>query len=245
MKPVLLLIPGMLNDGRVWADVANALASDAQVRLASVAQASSIPAMAEAAWQQIADVAPATPVILAGFSLGGYVAIEMLATPRRPLAAAALLSTSSLPEGPEGLTARERSLRALASDFAKTVDGIVSWGTDHAPPELAARLRQMMLEVGAETAIRQTRAIMARGDHRNALARLDLPVLVLCGTADRITPMARSEELAALVPRARLVRVDGAGHMLPCEQPAAVAQALRDLLRGLPSHSQSAEEIPR
>ncbi|HMS06987.1 MAG TPA: hypothetical protein PKD73_14550 [Burkholderiaceae bacterium] len=51
MKPVLLLIPGMLNDGRVWADVANALASDAQVRLASVAQASSIPAMAEAAWR--------------------------------------------------------------------------------------------------------------------------------------------------------------------------------------------------
>ena len=89
-----------------------------------------------------------------------------------------------------------------------------------------------MLGVGAETAIRQNRAIAARSDHRSALAALQLPrpLAVLCGAQDRITPPELSQETAALVPGAVLEIVDGAGHMLPCERPDAVARVLRGLL---------------
>ena len=88
-----------------------------------------------------------------------------------------------------------------------------------------------MRGVGAGTAIRQMRAVMARSDHRAALAGLRLPVVVLGAREDRVVGPEPAQELAALVPGARLEIVDGAGHMLPCEQPQAVARALRGLLQ--------------
>ena len=90
MKPVLLLIPGMLNDASVWDDVLPCLPGDWTVRIANVQTQESIAEMARDAWQQLDDVPLSTPVMVTGFSLGGYVAIEMLARPQRPLSAAAL-----------------------------------------------------------------------------------------------------------------------------------------------------------
>ncbi|QJW85601.1 alpha/beta fold hydrolase [Ramlibacter terrae] len=229
MKPVLLLVTGMLNDASVWEDVAAELRPSADVRIATPVQ-ESISAMAGAAWTLVDGVPADVPLVVAGFSLGGYVAIEMLSAPRRPLRAAALVSTSARPESPEGAATREKTIAAMGRDFPRVVDGVVQFGTDAPTPELAARLRTMMLGVGAETAIRQHRAIMARADHRAALAALDLPVTVLVGHADRITPPELSREIAALVPGAQLEVIAGAGHMLPAEQPHAVATALRRVL---------------
>jgi pimeloyl-ACP methyl ester carboxylesterase len=229
VKPVLLLVAGMLNDERVWADVAVDLQAQAEVRTVLPLQ-DSVPAMAAAAWARLDDVPPQVPVVLAGFSLGGYVVLEMLAQPRRPLHAVALLSTSARPESPEGAALRDQTVAALQADFSAVVDTVVRRGTHGADPGLQQWLRTMMRDVGAPVAIRQTRAIRQRGDHRRALAGVDLPALVMCGRQDRITPPALAEELAALLPRSRLVLVDGAGHMLPCEQPQAVVQALQALL---------------
>ncbi len=229
--PVLLLIPGMLNEASVWRDVLPALGGAAQVRVAVPLQAS-IPAMAQAAWAQLADVPADARVVLAGFSLGGYVAIEMLARQQRRIDAAALLSTSPRPESADGAALRERTMAAMQKNFEKVVEGIVAFSTHNADTTLTERLRQMMLGVGAQTAIMQNRAIAARSDHRAALAQLQLPrpLAVLCGAQDRITPPELSRETAALVPGAVLELVEGAGHMLPCELPDAVARVLRGLL---------------
>lgn len=228
-KPVLLLVPGMLNDARVWAEVSAALRDVAQVHVASVAAQSTIEAMAQDAWGLLDGLAPEVPVVLAGFSMGGYVAIEMLARPRRRLSAAALLATSGRPESAEGQALREKGIAALQGDFARTVQGIARWGCHEPSPALLEALTRMMQDVGAEAAVRQTRAIMARRDHREALARLDLPVHLLCGTADRITPPALSQELAGLIPHARFHAIANAGHMLPLEQPRQIAALLRPL----------------
>lgn len=230
MKPVLLLLAGMLNDARMWAPVGDALHDVADVRVADLRSAPSIAAMAHAAWQCIADVDAQRPVVLAGFSMGGYVAMEMLANPRRGLHAAALLSTSARPETAEGRVAREKAIGAMRADFPKMVDGLVQWGMHQPGPAVAEQLRQMCLEIGAETGIRQNRAIMDRADHRAALAQLRLPVHLLCGQKDRITPPALTEELLALVPASTVHWIADAGHMLPLEQPGAVAQVLRSLL---------------
>lgn len=229
MKPVLLLLAGMLNDEGVWADVAAALQDRADVRTV-LPVAPGIPEMADAAWARLHDVPAPVPVVLAGFSLGGYVALEMLARPRRALHGVALLSTSARPESPEGAALRTQTVAAMQADFPAVVETVLRRGLHGSDAALQARLRAMMLAVGAEVAIRQTRAIQARGDHRAALSALDLPAVVMCGRQDRITPPALAEELAALLPGARLVLVDGAGHMLPCEQPQAVVQALQPLL---------------
>ncbi len=230
MKPVLMLIPGMLNDARVWSGVMAALADHADVRIANVTAQSSIAVMADDAWSLIEDVPDSVSCLLAGFSMGGYVAIEMLAQPRRAWRAAALLSTSAEPETSEGAAGREKAIVALRDDFAQTVQTIARRGCHSSDPALQERLRQMMLDVGSEVAVRQTRAIMGRGDHREALAALKLPVRVLCGRHDRITPPALSQALADLIPQANLQLVEDAGHMLPCEQAPTVADALRDWL---------------
>lgn len=229
--PVLLLIPGMLNDARLWAEVASDLRALADVRIADVSTQSHIADMADDAWALLADVPASVPCVLAGFSLGGYVGIEMLAQPRRTWRAAALLSTSCLPESPEGVAGREKAIAAFTQDFEGMLQGIARRGlAPNAAPALHESLCQMMRDVGPQAATRQTRAIMARSDHRAALGGLQLPVRVLCGNQDRITPPAISEALVATVPGAQMRLVNNAGHMLPLEQPGAVVATLRDWL---------------
>jgi pimeloyl-ACP methyl ester carboxylesterase len=230
MKPVLVLIPGMLNDASVWRDVAPAMRLCADVRIADVLTQSSMADMRRDAWALLADVPPEVPVFLAGFSMGGYVAIDMLAHPVRPVQGVALLSTSGKGESPEGMAAREKTIAAMQADFAKVVEGVIKWGTVSASPALADRLRQMMLGIGPQAAVRQIRAVMGRGEHRDVLAQLKVPVRILCGRQDRVTPPELSELLLQWIPGARLSLIEDAGHMLPCEQPAVVAQTLHELI---------------
>ena len=230
MKPVLLLIPGMLNDASVWDDVLPCLPGDWTVRIANVQTQESIAEMARDAWQQLDDVPLSTPVMVTGFSLGGYVAIEMLAHPQRPLSAAALLSTSPLPESDDSRTVREKTMSAMQANFPKVVDGIVKFGTHEASEAVQERLRQMLLSVGCETALRQTRAIMGRADHREALSRLSLPVALMCGEHDRVTPPQLTHQLAQCIPHAQTCIIPKSGHMLPVQQAPAVAKVLTSLI---------------
>jgi pimeloyl-ACP methyl ester carboxylesterase len=240
MKPVLLLIPGMLNTASIWSRVAPLLQADADIRIADVCTQTSIAEMARAAWGQLDDVPAQVPRAVCGFSMGGYVAIEMVCGGHhraRPLDALALLDTSGRPETPEGLALREKTIAALERNFEKTFTGIAQFGLhekSRADAALVDELLSIMRDVGQAATVRQNRAIMARADHRAALAQLVLPTLVMCGSADPVTPPALSEELAATIPGARLEWIADAGHMTPLEQPARVAQLLRGLLHALP-----------
>lgn len=230
MKPVLLLIPGMLNDARVWADVADAVADDAEVRIADVLTQDSIAAMARDALARVADVPPERPVVLVGFSMGGYVAGELLATVPDRWRAAVLIATGCLPETPESAAGRDMATAAFRADFEATIQGVARRGLAKPDAALQARMVSMMRDVGADTAIRQTQAIRTRADHRAALGALALPVQVLCGRQDRVTPPPMSQALADTLPNATLQWVDDAGHMLPLEHPQVVAAVLRRAL---------------
>lgn len=237
MKPVLLLLPGMLNDARVWDDVAALIASEVEVRVAGLFAQDSIADMARDSWAALADVPDHTPLLLAGFSMGGYVAMEMLAQAPRAVQGLALVDTNTRTETAESAVLREKTIAAMQSRFPAVVEGILGFSTDpanQADAGLMARMREMLLAVGAEVAIRQNRAIAARADHRARLAALALPVRVVCGRGDRVTPPELSEEAAALIPGAELIWIEGAGHMAPMERPTEVAAALRTLWRAAP-----------
>ncbi|GBU14690.1 alpha/beta hydrolase [Polaromonas sp.] len=233
MKPVLLLIPGMLNTARIWARVVPLLQDIADVRIANVLSQSTIQAMATDAWTLLSDLQPGQPLVIAGFSMGGYVAIEMVANCHHPVHAIALLDTSSRPETEESMVVREKTIAAMARDFEKVIAGVAAFSTHAATHSDAALMQEalaIMREVGPEAAARQVRALMTRKDHRASLAQLNIPTLVLCGEDDKVTPQALSTEMAEQIPGARLELISQAGHMTPLEQPARVAALLASML---------------
>ena len=228
MKPVLLLIPGMLNNENVWQHVLPLLPRDWSVRIANVLTQDSMTSMAHDAWKLLDDLKEDQALIIAGFSLGGYVALEMLANPKRQVHAAALLSTSVLPESNESRSNREKTIAAMQTNFTKVVEGILKFSTHEASDAELDALRKMQLAIGCEAAVRQTHAIMGRSDHRAKLSTLTLPLALMCGEYDRVTPPDLTRQTKLCFPHATTIWVP-TGHMLPFQQPLPVAQCITSL----------------
>ena len=228
MKPALLLIPGMLNDASIWQHVLPLLPTGWTVRIANVLTQDSIKGMAEDAWQLIADLDKDQPLIVAGYSMGGYVAIDMLANDTGRIHAAALLSTSVLPETQESRVIREKTIAAMQANFPKVIEGILKFSTHEASQAVVDELRAMQLKIGSENAVRQIQALMGRSDHRAKLSTLRLPVALMCGEHDRVTPPDLTRHIQACMPHASTTWVP-TGHMLPVQTPDAVSQCLASL----------------
>ena len=233
MKPVLLLIPGMLNTPAVWAKVVPLLQDVADVRILNVQTQARIGDMADDALALLADVPAEQAVVVCGFSMGGFVTIELIAARVHKIKAACLLDTSGRPESAESTVQREKTIAAIERDFNKVASGVSRLATcakTQSNPALMSEILSVLQAVGQATAIAQNRAIMARQDHRDALSKLNMPVLVVCGKDDQVTPPVLSEELAALIPGAQLKWIEDAGHMVPMEQPAALAEHLKKFM---------------
>jgi pimeloyl-ACP methyl ester carboxylesterase len=99
--------------------------------------------------------------------------------------------------------------------------------------ELLVRvIREMAERIGVEAYLRHQKAIMSRPDFRPELHRIECPTLVLCGRQDALTPLEKHEEIARLIPTARLVIIEQCGHLSTLERPYEVNVALRDWLVG-------------
>jgi len=225
LKPVLLLIPGMLNNASVWQHVLPLLPRDWSVRIANVLTQDSVTSMAHDAWELLDDLEDDQALIICGFSMGGYIALEMLAHPKRQVQAAALISTSVLPESNESRANREKTITAMQTNFAKVVEGILKFSTHEASDAELDELRRMQLAIGCETAVRQIRAIMSRCDHREKLSYLTVPMVLMCGEYDRVTPPELTRQTQMYFPKATTYWVP-TGHMLPFQQPLPFAQCI-------------------
>jgi pimeloyl-ACP methyl ester carboxylesterase len=236
--PVLLLIPGMLNTARIWNRVMPLLDGIADVRIVDVTQQTSIADMARDAWALVADVPATKRLVVCGFSMGGYVALELVDAyllGKRPDAAWALglLNTSAAAESAEGLVFREKTIKAIERDFERVIQGIATFGVSkahHADAQLMAEVLSIMREAGAATAVAQLRAIMQRRDQSQLLQRINARVLVMGSKDDLVVPAAASHYMAARLPNAQLEWIAPAGHMTPLEQSAQLAALLKTLL---------------
>ena len=175
--------------------------------------------------------APFQRFALAGLSMGGYVALEMLRQARHRVLKLALLGTSARPDTPDQLQKR-RDFISLAERgrFLGVTDALLPMlvhPSRLADSELVASVKHMAKNIGKEAFIRQERAIMSRADSRPHLASIRCPALVLCGRQDALTPPDRHEELAAGIPGAKLEIIEDCGHLSTLERPAEVGAALR------------------
>jgi pimeloyl-ACP methyl ester carboxylesterase len=228
-KPSLILLPGLLCDAALWQAQVDRFADRFDVTVADLTRDDSLRGMAG----RVLAAAPAT-FALAGLSMGGYVAQEILREAPGRVTRAALLDTSARPDGPEQVERREALIKLAQTGKFKGVTPRLLPLLIHADRlddrALTGTVMAMAERVGQAAFVRQQRAILRRPDGRPALPKIACPTLVLCGRNDVLTPLAYSEEIAAAVPDARLVVVEASGHLPALEQPEAVNQALEQWL---------------
>lgn len=221
----LVLLPGLLTDERLWANQRAALAEAADIRVADLTRDDSMAGMAA---RLLADAPPR--FALAGLSMGGYVALEVLRRAPERVAGLALLDTTARPDTPEQSARRTEALAlARSGAFVRIMPALLPLlvHPDHLKdPAIGGLAREMAAAIGPDAFIRQQTAIMARPDSRPGLPAIACPTLVLVGRQDQITPPDRAEEMAEAIPGARLAVIEECGHLSALEQPAAVGAAL-------------------
>jgi len=228
-RPCLVLIPGTLNDAELWRAQVAALTSDFDVRVADITGEETMPALAGAVFAIAPD-----RFSVAGFSLGGFVAQEMLRQAPQRIQRLALLDTAIRPDPPERVT--ERRILARLADapgrFLGMGDRMMKayLGPAHAEDaEITGRVRAMTQRLGLEVFLRQN--ALEREDGEAVLRAFVGPVLVLCGELDGVTPLEGHREMAALARDAELVIAPGCGHLTPIEAPDLVSGALARWMR--------------
>jgi pimeloyl-ACP methyl ester carboxylesterase len=224
----LLLLPGLLCDHRLWQDQVAGLSDIAAPQVADLTEDASLGGMA------LRALAAAPPrFALAGLSMGGYVALEILRRAPERVTHLALLDTGARADTEEQAR-RRRGLMALtrSGQFKGVTPRLLPslLHPAHVDGPLGHAVREMAERVGREAFLRQQQAILARPDSRPMLPGIAVPTLVAVGEQDILTPPELAEEMAAAIPGATLAHIPESGHLPSMEQPAAVNALLREWL---------------
>ena len=225
----LVLLPGLMCDAAVWAPQIEALASRVGCHVADYGERNSLAAMAE----HVLATAPSERFALAGHSMGGRVAFEVLRRAPGRVERLALLDTSYHPlaAGDAGEAerrqrlalleiARNQGMRPMAREWAL---GMVH-PDRHGTPVFEAVL-DMIERSSPDVFAAQIEALLGRPDATPLLGTIRCPTLLLCGREDGWSPPSRHQFMQERIAGARLVVVEHCGHMCTMEQPAAVAAA--------------------
>jgi len=228
-KTPLVLVPGLLCDDALWKPQIDWLSDIVTPSVGDTLQDDSIAGMAE----RILAAAP-DRFALAGLSMGGYVCMEIMRQAPERVERLALLDTSGRADSAEQ-NKRRRGLIELAKigkfkGVTPRLMPLLIHSERQADTPLTDCVIDMASRVGQQGFLRQQTAIMGRRSQLDAMRTYDLPVMVLCGREDALTPLALHEEMADTIPAARLCIVEECGHLSTLERPHAVTALLRDWL---------------
>jgi pimeloyl-ACP methyl ester carboxylesterase len=225
----IVLVPGLLATARLYGAQLPELWRYGPVTVADHTRDDTMEAIAR---RILADAPPR--FALAGLSMGGYVALEIMRQAPERIVRLALLDTSARPDT---VAQRERRSGQISLARSGRFDEIPDQQlpllvhADRRNDEALRRLVDLMAdETGAAAFIREQRAIMGRVDSRPDLRAIRCPTLVLVGDGDALTPPELAEELAEGIDGARLVVVPDCGHLSTLERPSQVTSALVDWL---------------
>lgn len=230
MAEPLVFLPGMMCDARLFGPQIAELSATFSIMVSPITRGERIEEIASG----LLDELPAR-FALAGLSMGGIVAMELLRRAPDRISRIALMDTSPLAETPQGSTAREPQIVRARSGRLLDMMRDEVLPTYLGPGPFRAEITELMLDMadalGPEVFVRQSRALQRRRDQQGTLRKCKVPTLVLCGEHDALCPVKRHSFMAELIPGAELRILEGAGHLPTLEAPAETTQALRDWMR--------------
>ncbi len=225
-----VLVPGLLTSPRLYAAQLPELWKFGPIMIADNTRDDTMSAIA----RRVLAAAPPR-FALAGLSMGGHIAFEIMRQAPERVMKLALLDTTARADVPEQSELRRSQIALTQGGRFEEILGLLLPNLVHSArqndTELTDVVHRMMQEVGPEGFIRQQNAIIRRADSRPTLAKIRCPTLVLVGDADTMTLPERSEEIANGIEAARLVVVPDCGHLSTLEQPEQVTEALVEWLR--------------
>ncbi len=222
----LLLLPGMMCDAQLFGPQINAFSGHRPVMTCPLAGHDSVGALAE----EILSNAPPR-FALAGLSMGGIVAMEVLRQAPDRVDRLALLDTNPLAEldevkarrTPQIAAARDGQLRRVMREEMKP-NYLADGANQGAILDLCMA---MATALGSDVFVAQSMALRDRPDQTETLRAFNGPALVLCGREDVLCPVHRHDLMHALLPNSTLQIIEGAGHLPTLEQPEKTTAALK------------------
>jgi pimeloyl-ACP methyl ester carboxylesterase len=230
MPEPLVLLPGLQSDHRSWVNQTRQFASSRQVIVPQQHQhCDTIAAMAERVLEQLPP-----RFHLAAWSMGGYIALQLLPKLAARLVSLTLISTSARAEDPAN-TVRRLEILELAEREGMAVANRRSMSQacrdfDAIDPDIRTGLRDASVELGLAAYRSQQKAIVNRPDSRVMLRLVDCPTFILVGAEDTITPPECAREMHEALPGSRLVVMPECGHCAPLEYPSSVNELMEEWL---------------
>lgn len=225
----LVMIPGMMCDERIFAPQIEELISKVSVHIADISRHDTISDLA-------ADVLNYAPpkFCLAGHSMGGIVAMEICAQAPKRIEKLALIDTNPLAELEEVKLKREPQISdALSGKLINVIRDEMK------PNYLASSENQdiilnicleMALSLGPKVFINQSRALQTRADQQSNIQSINIPVLIMCGSEDKLCTVERHEMMHNMISNSELKIINNAGHMPTLEQPSETTEVLKEWL---------------
>ena len=225
----LVMIPGMMCDERIFAPQIEELVSKRSVHVADISKHDNIADLA-------ADVLSNAPpkFCLVGHSMGGIVAMEICAQDPKRIEKLVLIDTNPLAELEEVKLKREPQISdALSGKLVNVIRDEMK------PNYLASSENQdiilnicmeMALSLGPKVFINQSRALQTRADQQSNIQSINIPVLIMCGSEDKLCTVERHEMMHNMISNSELKIINNAGHMPTLEQPSETTEVLKEWL---------------
>lgn len=226
MKKDIVLIPGALATPKLWGELESYFPDNVRCQHLDVLNSQSITEMAE----RFARIAP-EKFTLVGFSMGGYVALELFNHIPEKIEKLVLINSSANTVSPKGQAERERSLELIERGKFELLTSLIfknSINCKDKHPTLLPIAQDMAKEIGAENYRYQLNAILNKSSHVSILTKISCPTLIIVSENDRVMPIKESQTLADQIKLAELIALENCGHLAPLEQPKLLNKIISD-----------------
>jgi pimeloyl-ACP methyl ester carboxylesterase len=230
-KEQLVLIPGTLCDERLWQHQKESLKNIADVKVADISQFDSITEMASAILREVQG-----DFSLAGLSMGGMVSIEIMRQSGERVKRLALLDTNPYAPTEEQVQTFQKYIDISKAGYFQDITPTYLLPNLIHPSKLTDKhltslIKDMALNIGPESYIRQLTALMNRSGSLDILSDIHCETLVLTGREDKLCSLALHEKMVELIPNAKLIVIEECGHLSTIEKGETVTNYLLEWLQ--------------